>query len=168
MNSKKRITLTSIALSLALIGCEQTRHEKVESLTETPDPAPLAPPRDVPLAENPTPITPTPHPRVETKREMGEPAAAQTDVQRARTEALRARFANVTEKWETIEAREDSSKAAYATERVEETLESARSDLESLQRADGTVWTDLEVSFEAKLDDLEARIQKAERAMHDG
>ncbi len=171
MKYTKPITIALFAAGttlVALTGCEDSRREKITELTAEPERTPMAAPNGVPLAEDPSPITPTPTPEVETKRPIGEPAIAQTDLQRTRTEALRARFDDVNEKWETIEARRDEAKAPHATERVEETLEAAREDLRSLQRADGTVWTDLEASFEAKLDDLEERIEDAEEEMRDG
>ncbi len=159
-----QITLVTFAAGALFVGCED-QPSKAESLTQLPGPATTTQVPDAPLDDEATPITPTPTPKIETKRPQGEPAVAQTDVQRERTEVLRERFVDAEQKWKVLEARKDPKTAPHKAEAVERALESARADLQSLQRADGTLWPELEVKFEAELDVLEKKIDVANAKM---
>lgn len=158
-----QITLATFAAGALFVGCKD-QPSKTESLTQLPGPATTTAVPDAPLDDEDSPITPTPTPKIETKR-PDVPAVAQTDVQRNRTEKLRERFVDAEQKWKVLEVRKDPKTAPQKAQEVERALESARADLQSLQRADGTHWPELEVKFEAELDVLEKKIDAANAKM---
>lgn len=156
--SKTLALMTTVGLAGAgLFACEDAAAPRVEQqpigLTPVEDLA-LAPDEEVDTVEEPA--------VGEVAGERTQPVVPQIDEQEARNQQMRRRLADVQERWTKLDDGKVEKAAPHDADRLEQMITTSQKDLDSLMKADATVWVTLERNLEAKLDTIEERMKKIE------